>query len=210
MIVIMRRVLHGVLAIAICIATLAGCANMKFDQTTDKDDLLTEKYQISQIEQLQGAMEAGDVTFSNFKKDFAVQCMRRTHQGYYVVLLLEDGRNVFAFFDEENTLKRVMAFDRFRSKEEFQNRVVEQTPQSEVLNWDLNAIMAPVSALEITAHIVQEGVFVVKYSRFRNGEIIEDPIVTSIKFLDNESLAAGEDPLIQSEIPYILPMDKKD
>ena len=204
----MNRVLSGIIIIVICMITLIGCNNMKFNQTTNKNDLLTEKYQIIQIEELQRIAEDGNMTFSNFKRDFDVQCMRKTHQGYYVVLLLEDGGNAFAFFNKKNTLIRVMVLDSFKSKIEFQNLVVEQMPKSEVLDLDSNTIIAPVSALEITAHIVQEGIFVVKYSRFRDGEMIEDPIVTSIQFIENESISMNEDPFIRDEIPFIFEFDK--
>ena len=204
----MNRVLSGIIITAICMVTLVGCNNMKFDQITNKNDLLTEKYPIIQIEELQSAAEGGDMTFSDFKKDFNVQCIRKTHQGYYVVLLLEDGRNAFAFFNKKDTLIRVMVFDCFKSKIEFQNQVAEEMPKSEVLNLDSNTIIAPVSALEITVHIVQEGIFVLKYSRFRDGEIIEDPIVTSIQFIENESISTNDDPFIRDEIPFIFEFDK--
>lgn len=84
----MNRVLSGII-IVMCMVTLIGCNNMKFNQTTNKNDLLTEKYPIIQIEELKSKTEAGNITFSDFKRDFDVQCMRKTHQGYYVVLLLE-------------------------------------------------------------------------------------------------------------------------
>ncbi len=205
----MNRVLSGIIITAICMVTLVGCNNMKFDQITNKNDLLTEKYSIIQIEELQRAAEASDMTFSNFKKEFNVQCMRKTHQGYYVVLLLEGGGNAFAFFNKKDTLNRVMVFDCFKSKIEFQNQVAEEMPKSEVLNLDSNTIIAPVSALEITVHIVQEGIFVLKYSRFRDGEIIEDPIVTSIQFIENESISTNDDPFIRDEIPFIFELDKQ-
>ena len=203
----MNRVLSGII-IVMCMVTLIGCNNMKFNQTTNKNDLLTEKYPIIQIEELKSKTEAGNITFSDFKRDFDVQCMRKTHQGYYVVILLEDGGNAFAFFNEKNSLIRVMVFDNFKSKIEFQNHVVEQMPKSVVLNWDTNTLITPVSALEITAHIVQEGIFIVKYSRFRDGEIIEDPIVTSIQFIENESISTNEDLFIRDEIPFIFEFDK--
>ena len=204
----MSRILSGIIVIVMCMVTLIGCNNMKFNQTTNKNDLLTEKYPIIRIEELQSTAGVGDITFSNFKRDFDVQCMRKTHQGYYVVLLLEDGGNAFAFFNKNNTLIRVMVFDSFKSKIEFQSQVVEQMPKSDVLNLDSNTIVAPVSTLEITAHIVQEGIFVVKYSRFRDGKIIEDPIVTSIQFIENEIIATNEDPFIRNEIPFIFEFDK--
>lgn len=137
-----------------------------------------------------------------------MECIRKTHQGYYVVLMLEDGRYAFVFFNKKNILTRVMVVDGFKSKIEFQNQVVEQMHKSEVLNWDSNTIIAPVSAVELTVHIVHEGIFVVKYSRFRDGVIIEDPIITSIQFIENDSIPTNEDPFIRDEVPFIFDFDK--
>lgn len=136
------------------------------------------------------------------------KCVRKTHQGYYVVLLLEDGRNAFAFFNEENTLTIVMVANGFKSKEEFYSQVFEQKSKSEVLNFDPNSILSSVSAVEITAHIVQEGICIVKYSRFLDGELIEDPVVSSVEFIKNESISTNEDFFIRDEIPFIFEIDK--
>lgn len=203
-----NKVLSGIAVIVILTITLTGCNNMKFNQTTNKNDLLTEKYPIVQIEELKSSAEAGNITFSKFKRDFDVQCVRKTHQGYYVVLLLEDDKNAFVFFNEKDTLTRVIVSNGFKSKIEFQNQVIEQTPKSEILSFDTNTIIAPVSAIEITIHIVQEGICVVKYSRFRDGKIIEDPIATSIEFIENGSIPTSEDPVIRDEIPFIFEIDK--
>lgn len=202
------KVLMTVIAIVMCMVTLIGCGNVKFNQTTNKKELLTKKYSVVQIEKLQKAAETGAMTFSDFKRDFDVQCVRKTHQGYYVVLLFESDENVFAFFNEKNTLFQIIISGDFKSKAEFQDQVVEQIPKSEVLNLDPNAIVAPVSSLEITAHIVQEGLFIVKYSRFKEGKIIEDPIVDSVQFIENESISVSNDPFIRDEIPYIFEIDK--
>ena len=102
-----------------------------------------------------------------------------------------------------------MISDGFKSKEEFQNQVVKQMKKSEVVNFDSNTIFAPVSAIEITAHIVQEGIFIVKYSRFLNGKIIEEPIVTSIEFVENERISTNDDLFIRDGIPFILEIDKE-
>ena len=203
-----NKVLSGFAIIVIFMLTLIGCNNMKFNQTTNKTNLLTEKYPIALIEELEKKAEVGHITLSKFKRDFDVQCVRKTHQGYYVVLLLEDDRDVFAFFNEKDILIQVIVSNGFKSKIEFQNLITEQPPKSEVLIFDANTIIAPISAVEITAHIVQEGIFIVKYSRFRDGEIIEDPIVTSIQFIENESISTNEDPFIRDEIPFIFEFDK--
>lgn len=199
-----KKMLNVVVVFTVLVLVLTGCNNMKFDQTTNKNNLLTEKYPISLIEELKNVADSGHMTFSKFKRDFNIQCVRKTHQGYYVVLLLEDDSNAFVFFDEEDTLIRIIISKGFKSKNEFQNQVIEQMPKSEVLSFDTNTIIAPVSAIDITAHIVQEGICIVKYSRSAGGEILADPIVTSVKFFDNESIATCEDPFIRNEIPFIF------
>lgn len=203
-----KKMLNVVVVFTVLVLVLTGCNNMKFDQTTNKNNLLTEKYPISLIEELKNVAESGHMTFSKFKRDFNIQCVRKTHQGYYVVLLLEDDSNAFVFFNEEDTLIRIIISKGFKSKNEFQNQVIEQMPKSEVLSFDTNTIIAPVSAIDITAHIVQEGICIVKYSRSAGGEILADPIVTSVKFFDNESIATCEDPFIRNEIPFIFEVDK--
>lgn len=203
-----KKMLNVVVVFTVLVLVLTGCNNMKFDQTTNKNNLLTEKYPISLIEELKNVADSGHMTFSKFKRDFNIQCVRKTHQGYYVVLLLEDDSNAFVFFNEEDTLIRIIISKGFKSKNEFQIQVIEQMPKSEVLSFDTNTIIAPVSAIDITAHIVQEGICIVKYSRSAGGEILADPIVTSVKFFDNESIATCEDPFIRNEIPFIFEVDK--
>ena len=93
-----KKMLNVVVVFTVLVLVLTGCNNMKFDQTTNKNNLLTEKYPISLIEELKNVADSGHMTFSKFKRDFNIQCVRKTHQGYYVVLLLEDDSNAFVFF----------------------------------------------------------------------------------------------------------------
>lgn len=181
---------------------------MKFDNSTNKNDLLTEKYSIAKIEELKKSAESEHITFSKFKKDFEIQCVRKTHQGYYVVLLLEDDKNAFVFFSEENELIRVMVTNGFKKKTEFNIKELIQMSKSEVLNFDPNTILVPVSAVDMTVHIVQEGICIIKYSRLLDGKIIEDPIVSSVEFIENRSISTSEDVFIRDEIPFIFELDK--
>ncbi len=204
----MNKMCVGIVITVICMAVLMGCSSMKFDQITNKDDLLTEKYSITQIEELKNTVGIEEITFSKFKKEFEIECIRKTHQGYYVVLLMENGEYAFVFFDEENIVTRVLVSNGFKSKIDFQSHITEQMKESEVLKFDPNAILTPVSAKEITAHIVQEGVFIVEYSRFADGKMLEDPIVSSLKFIENDDVATSEDLLLKNEIPFVLEIDK--
>ncbi|NLL63653.1 MAG: hypothetical protein GX241_05365 [Ruminococcaceae bacterium] len=180
----------------------------EYNNSTNKNDLLTKKYPSTWVEKLKKAAKSGRTTFSKFKRDFAVQCIRKTHQGYYVVLLLEDGSNAFLFFNAEDKLVGVMVANGFKSKDEFYAYVSEQKSESEVLRLDPNTIMAPCSAVSITAHIVQEGICIVKYSRFSDGKKLTDPIVTSVDFIENESISTSEDSFVRDVVPFILELDK--
>lgn len=201
-----KRLLIVVIVMLAIIST--GCNDMKFNQTTEKNELITKKYSATMAEDLKSKAEEG-VPFSEFKRDFDVQCARKTHQGFYVVLLLKDGRNAYAFFNKNSILTEVIISDGFRSKSEFLNLVIGQTTESEVLKFDTNAIFTPVSAIEVTAHITQKGVCIVKYSRFKGNELTDDPIVTSIDFFENDKIATSDDPIIRDLIPFILEIDKR-
>lgn len=203
-----KKIFGLITIVAICAAIVTGCNDIRFDNSTNKNDLITEKYSITQIEKLKCSMNSENITFSKFKKDFNAQCVRKTHQGYYVVLLLEDDKNAFIFFDEENNLVSAIVTNEFKSKKEFQTQVLFQMSEKEVIKFDPNTIFMPVSAVEITAHIVKEGVFVVKYSRFSGNEMLDEPIVDSITFIENEQIPTSEDWLVRNEIPFIFEFDK--
>ena len=148
------------------------------------------------------------ITFSDVKRNYKIQCLRKTYQGYYAVFLLDDGRNASAFFNNENKLTDVLITDGFKSKEEFTTFLENNNTESAVLKQDPNTILFPTSAVDVTAHIVQEGVLIITYSRFSNGTIIDDPTVSSVDFIETEKIMTCEDHLIKYEIPYIIELDK--
>lgn len=196
-----------------------SCIRVKFDykdvvcgveEVLDKNDFPMQKYKIDEIENLKSAAESGKMTFAEFEKSFLVQCVRKTYQGCYVVLLLEDESNVYAFFNNENILFKVMIAKEFKGKAEFLQHIVEGIPKSSVLDFDSNTIFLSAASGDITAHIVQEGVFIVRYLRFLDGKTVADPIVSSIEFIENEDMSMSEDPFIVNDIPFIFEFDKID
>jgi len=204
-----RRLFGGITIIALCLGILVGCNQVKFDQTTHKDDLLTETYSLSEIEKLNAPEIRGHMRLREFKREFKVQCARKTHQGCYVVLLLEDGSNAFVFFDAEERLDRVMVTNGFKTKAEFETYVTEQMPQCELLKFDPNATFASnsvVTETTTTAHIVQEGIFLVEYLQIREGEFLEDPVVISTEFVQNKNIQTNDWGC--NIVPYILEIDK--
>lgn len=204
-----NRVISGIVVTAMCLTMLMGCNKMDFDQTTDKNELLTEIYSTEQIEELKKISYSGETyTFANLKNDFEIQCVRKTHQGYYVVLLLDEGGNAFIFFDKENTLVSVILLNSVKSKTEFENQIKERMTQKEVLNFDSNIFLSPISAIEISIHFVKEGIFIVEYSRYEDGKVIEDPVFVSLTFIGNENIPTHEDFFIRDVIPFIYEFDK--
>ena len=55
---------------------------------------------------------------------------------------------------------------------------------------------------------MQEGLYIIKYTRFLDGQSIEDPVVNSVEFIANENISASSDTLVKYEIPFIFEFDK--
>ena len=77
-----------------------------------------------------------------------------------------------------------------------------------MLTFEANTILLPVSSVDMTAHIVQEGIYIIKYSRFDDGKMMSDPVIEDVEFVENENISNNDDTLIRDEIPFILEIDK--
>ncbi len=188
---------------------LAGCGGMKFENHRSKTELLTVSYPVEQVEILKNQMLTERIAFSKVKKQFEIQCMRGTYQGYYVILQLEESQNSFLFFNKANELINIMMISEFMRKADFEIQKMDQMTMSEMLRFDRNTILVPISAIDITIHIVQEGICIVKYSRFQDGKVRKEPVAISMDFIENENIPISEDPFIKDGIPFILEIDKK-
>lgn len=173
---------------------------------------ITKTYPASTIEELVTQIEKadGEYTYTQFKEKFEVECFRETHQGGYAILRQDDGKYAFIFIDENDRLKkRIIIVDDFPTKSEFEEKLQENPTISQMLDYDHNTLLSGFSAVTITKHIVQEGVYIVTYQRFPDIEIGAEPIYGSAEFIPNEELLTNEDVYVRDFIPYILPMDKK-
>ena len=130
----MRKKFNISLLILILIVLLTGCNDIKYNNSENKIDIITKKYSTEQIEKLELTTGSEKVTFSEFKKNFDAQCIRKTHQGYYVILLLEGGENSFVFFNADNILTSVMTVDKFKTQNEFNIQALDGMTKSAVLN----------------------------------------------------------------------------
>ena len=69
--------------------------------------------------------------------------------------------------DDQLIVSNVAIYDRFRTKEEFDQLIAEKqdTTWADVLSFDPNEYPMPFSVVSEEAHIVQEGVIIVRYRR---------------------------------------------
>lgn len=197
-----------IVAIALtCIFAFCGCDNMKYDNLTDKKDIITYKYSSEKINRLKEKVETSTVSLKEFKKEFNLQCVRKVNENvYYVVLMQEDGKSVFVFINSDFELtNNVIIVDKFKTKEEFENQ--ELKTKSDVLEFDNNTVWSMLSGsfFTTTIHIVQEGVCCVNYNYFQDGVYVEDPYIDSIQFVTDEEIATYE----FVPFPYILEIDRK-
>ncbi len=182
--------------------------NAKAPDPGDGKECITHSYTNEQINTLQAAISTGKYTFSEFQQDFVVEAMIDTcqdHYGYCVLLLGENQESVFVFVSYEMVLTDTMVVDRFLTKEEFEAAIGSQTTKSQVLSSDPNAMDLSSADETITAHIVQEGVFVVTYAS-NEGE----PQVDSVLFVENRETYNHENPVVRNMIPRISEGLKKD
>ncbi len=200
--------------------------NLPFDNTTDKHDLITVTYPVSEIENLKNTFKDRESNnreykFSEFKMNYEAECIRKSFGGYYVILLLDNDSEAYVFFNENLEMFNVMIFDRFLSVEDFETLY----RLTDILELDPNAERLAASTL-IYVHIVQEGVLQLRYKTNWDsaGENVIEGLeeleqyleehpdefymeVVSRQFWKNSELN-GEEYFIGRGSAYILPIDK--
>lgn len=204
-----NKIFKTIVIVIICLIMLTGCDNVKFNNLVNKNDLLTKTYSNSQMDNLKKLVEHNTITITDFKKLFDIQCARKTYQGFYVVLLLENGENAFIFFNNENQLNHIIIANDFKSKNQFESQSLQNKTKSEILYLDENAILLPISAVDVSVHIVQEGICIVKYSRMVDGKLVDDPIFCSVEFIANDNIEKSDYMLIRNNTPFIYDYDKQ-
>lgn len=180
-----------------------------YDNLTRKEDLITRQYAPETVERLAQKIEQQEkVRYFEVKRTFRLECVRKTYQGYYAVLQLTDGRNAFIFMDDQLIVSNVAIYDRFRTKEEFEQLIAEKQDAvwADVRSFDPNEYGMPFSVVDEDAHIVQEGVIIVRYRR-EDGHPVDQ-----IQFYSNSEIAAGKPReityFIKDGVPYVLEIDR--
>lgn len=205
--VISLFIIVGILAICFIFITREH-DTLKYNNKDRKSDLITTVYSIEDIKELVTNIESQSVSYSEFKKHFNVQCMRKTHQGYYVVLFQDDGSSVFVFFDNQMVISNILSYKVFLTTEDFKTFENNRTTLSQIIEFDDSWISSPLSLITQTAHIIQEGIVIITYTNLEDGSLVEDGIIDKIEFVDNQTLEANSGELYHSYVPYILEIDK--
>lgn len=183
---------------------------MKYNNDKTIDILVTETYSASEIQKMKSSIENNKLTYSQLRSDYNIQCLRKTYQGYYAVFLQDDGSRIFVFINENKEPYKILVIDEIKNKSQYDFIEVGKTTKNEILNYDENTLFMPVSSVITTAHITKEGVLLVTYDNFdeASGMILDDAVVKSITFYNNSDFPL-KNSLIDSNIPYILEIDKK-
>lgn len=195
----------------ISIIIFMGGGDVKYDNDKSIASLITKKYFNSDIEKMREDINNDNLNYAKLKSHYDVQCLRKTYQGYYAVFLQNDGKRVFVFMDEKMELHNMLVIENIKEKEEYNFLKLGRTTESEVLEHDNNTIRLPVSSVTCTAHIVQEGLLVITYDRLdtNTGTLLNDPVVKSFVFFENDDFPLNDNEMINLNVPYILEKDKK-
>ena len=204
----MKKIFLLIIAITMCLL-FTGCSGekisedgkIKYNNRADMYSLITERYTYDDMKVLADAVKKGDISFETFMEQYNPQCIRKTQQGYYAVLLEEEGKKVFIFVNRDLELRSALIIDRFMTKDEF----LRQVKKGEITRDELdlinpNNISQPFSHFMVTAHIVKEGV--VYTGCDGTSRLVESIIYYSNKEWENDRL--------QNTVPFILAKDKRD
>ena len=181
-----------------------------YDNLVKKEDAITRQYPREMVDELTHKIEEEEkkVGYGKLRRMFRLECVRKTEQGYYAVLRLTDGSNAFIFMDDRLTVSKVAVYDCFRTKEEFEKFLSEKWDATwgDVLSFDPNEYPMPFSVVSEEAHIVQEGVIIVRYRR-EDGHPVDQ-----IFFYSNSEIAVGKPReityFIKYGVPYVLEIDR--
>lgn len=182
-----------------------------YDNQVRKENVITQQYPPEMIDRLAEKIERKKLRYSDLRRQFRMECVRKTHEGYYIVLSQTKGGNTFVFLDDHLYVTGLLTSEHFYSKEEFERLlfVDQDTTQEDVRSKDPNTFPSPVSSVPQSVHIVQEGVVVVTYRRFdENGKQYDIPRVDYMNFYSNAELVSPPKYCAAFSAPYILEIDK--
>lgn len=207
------RYRKGVLCV-ICILLLIGSyignfyyqyKSISYNNETSYKELITEKYSEEEVKRFIEVYWSGMGVYQS-KRFFKVECIRDFGYTSYLMLLLEDGRKVFLFFDKEKSyFYKAIIIGEFKDKEDFSFVKIGKTTMKDMLEYDPSCFGSPFSSIQITGHFVKDGVWIIVYNNDENFT------VQSMSYYPDEQVLRsdrGDIDFYLSIMPCILPMDK--
>ena len=197
------------LIVVVCCALIFGyiikSQNIEYNNVNNAEELITISYPESDIKKLKKTIASRRRSFFYLKSKFKVQCIRKTHQGYYVLLFQDDGKKVFVFINDSLELRDVLVVDNFKTKKDFDFIISKQESATidEIVEFDSNTILLPISSVNLTVHMVEEGLLCIEYKRNESKELTVD----NLSFIDNKEMEK-DITLASLSAPYILEIDK--
>lgn len=202
----------GVLLIALGFFTIfiinkLGGNKMNYDNNTKYQDIISYKYKTEDLSKIMRNIE--EYHKLNIP-DGQKECIRQINDIKYLILLSENEEKLFVFLDKNNDVIDMYYRKKdFLEQSDFTNVQIGITRESDIKILDESPIYYDVSAVHVTGHIVKEGIIIITYDRFLDGEILNNPVVKSIDFYSNDKiLLMMESDFFVSSTPYILPVDK--
>lgn len=195
---------------------------VRYDNDKKFSESVNVTYSEAEIAELKEELEyskrisAKKYSYYQFRLNFKPQCVRKTFQGYYVILQQDDGKQVFVFFNKQRKLEDILVVEKFLKKVDFDFVEIGETKETDIREFTSDIIEPPYSAtvLTATAHILQDGLLVIWYTdRMEMSDMLETFRVRKVEFFSNDFLEDPTLPLNDEKsyfkIPYILPIDKQ-
>ena len=133
-----------------------------FNNVDKIEEKITKKYSEKEIDAL--IEHILELDFEQLNEQFELECVRKTFQGYYTVLLQDNGKKLFVFFDENLQTCNYCLVDKISCFDDFDFVVKDVTTKDQILNFDKNTIaVTPFSSDNTTKHLVEEGILVFVY-----------------------------------------------
>lgn len=209
----MKKVIYVIAILAIFLSLILFSIPgvfIRYDNVSDSSDLITVAYPFDTINALKLHVQNKRYTYWDLSRDFKVECVRKTYQGFYAIFLQTNGDYAYVFMDKELQVNKVLILDSFLSLNDFDvvSKGEKSIRISDILSLDVNSVSIPLSMYIQTAHIVQEGVVYISYSPIKQGVYIEEPVAANVLFYSNEYLMLHQDELIAQCVPFVLSIDK--
>ena len=172
----------------------------KYDNNTPISQMKKQQYTEKEIKKLEEDIFSGNITVRQFIRKYKPQCIRKTFQGYYAVLIQDNNLMYFVFWDNKDNIYNIYKTNGFVSHDTLQNSVeIGKSNINDITRNGTDFCYYPISKMLLTGHICSDGVLIIEYD--------SNSVSNSIKFFSNEELDTSDDYLLQLT-PYILPLDK--